>query len=104
MRPLEHVMSITQSQNLKPIDPSQDLKHAQQAQILSEQNEKQKESISKISDHNNTELMNNIKSGLNNSSQQHFQENHESASQPEQQVVEKAILDEHNGKNIDIIC
>ncbi|MGL4389184.1 MAG: hypothetical protein ACRCTJ_07325 [Brevinema sp.] len=106
MRPLEHIMTITQSQHLKPLDSSQDLKHAQQTQLLSDQNTKQKESVSKISTDTQSELTNGVKNGLGQSnSNLDYQEDHFSSNQHhDDKVTEKEILDENHGKNIDVIC
>ncbi|MGL4394029.1 MAG: hypothetical protein ACRCS8_02265 [Brevinema sp.] len=106
MRPLEHIMTITQSQHLKPLDSSQDLKHAQQTQNLSDQNLKQKESVSKIPDNTQTDLMGGIRNGLaqqDPNSQHHHHDHHHEQMLKEEKVAEKEILDEFHGQNLDIM-
>lgn len=106
MRPLEYIMSITQSQIMKPADPSQNIKLAQQTQMMIDEHIKNNESVTKISDEVNTESMAHINDGMNHSSQNfshHKNHDHNNHSN-EQDVPDKGMLDKNNGKNLDIFC
>lgn len=104
VRPLDWVMTITQSQNLQKHDPTSIVK-LQQEYLLNEQNQKNKESVTKIANNDhNTESMEPLKNGMQNNSQfssQQFQQN--SHSQTHESIPEKAILDNNNGHSIDIL-
>ncbi len=103
IRPIDVMMSITQSQNLKSPESDHSLKHAQQSQMLTDQNIKAKESVIKIpDDENDTEVMDTIKQGMTDG----HAEDHLDSSHPkhqEKEISEKELLDEANGHSIDIM-
>jgi len=103
VRPLDIMMAITQSQNLKSPDSDAPLKYAQQAQHLVDQNIKSKEAVLRIPDNeNHTEVMDTIKQGMTDNSQGFFSDS-EYHENPPEEFPEKAILDDDNGNSIDII-
>lgn len=101
VKPLDIMMTITQSQHVKSPDADHNIKHAVQEEQLALQNLKNKESVAKIPDEeNNTEIMDTIKQGMgNNDSHSHNAFNKEN----ELEIIEKALLDDDNGHNLDII-
>lgn len=104
VRPLDWVMTITQSQNLQKHDPTSITK-LQQQYLLNEQNQKNKESVTKIPDNDhNTESMEPLKNGMQNNSQFSSQQSQQHFSpQSNENTPEKAILDDDNGHSIDIL-
>ena len=103
IKPINMMMAITQSQTLKPLDSDHDIKYAQHAQTIVNQNQKNKESVVRIpDDENHTEIMDTIKQGMNdfqedtNNSQHHHKEE-------DLDIPEKSLLDDDNGHSIDII-
>lgn len=102
IKPIDMMMTITQSQTLKPLDSDYNIKHAQHAEIILEQNLKNKESVIRIpDDENHTEVMDTIKHGMDNSSFHHHQE--EKNGKDEKDIPEKSLLDDDNGNTIDIL-
>lgn len=104
VRPLDWVMTITQSQNLQKYDPTSITK-LQQQYLLNEQNQKSKESVTKIPDNDhNTESMEPLKNGMQNNSQFSSQQSQQKFhSESHESIPEKAILDNNNGHSIDIL-
>ena len=103
IKPINMMMAITQSQTLKPPDSDHNIKYAQHAQTITNQHQKNKESVVRIpDDENHTEIMDTIKQGMNdfqedtNNSQHHHKEE-------DLDIPEKSLLDDDNGHSIDII-
>lgn len=102
IKPINMMMAITQSQTLKPPDSDHNIKYAQHAQTIVNQNLKNKESVVRIpNDENHTEIMDTIKQGMNDfqeesSAQHHYKEE-------DLDIPEKSLLDDNNGHSIDII-
>ncbi|MGL4367860.1 MAG: hypothetical protein ACRCTQ_06245 [Brevinemataceae bacterium] len=104
LRVIDVLMSITQSQNLKPIDPNHTVKSGYAAQLINEQNSKNKESIARIPEQSSqTEIADMIKHGMGNDT---FQSSHHpqqsSPMSEESSSSPKALLDDKNGNSIDI--
>lgn len=103
IKPLDIMMSITHSQNNKPLDSDHNIKHAQQAEMIGNQNQKNKESVSKIpDDENNTEQMDTIKQGMTDNSAFYHDDSSKKQNQDEY-IPDKALLDDDNGHSIDLL-
>ncbi|MGL4676664.1 MAG: hypothetical protein ACRCWI_03240 [Brevinema sp.] len=103
IKPLDMMMAITNSQNTKPLDSDQNIKHMTQVQHLVEQNIKQKESVSKIPEEDNhTEIMDTIKQGMTDTNGEFHPHQHKNFHE-DKEYPEKALLDEDNGHSLDII-
>lgn len=105
IRPLDIMMAITQSQTLKSPESDQTLKHAQQAQLLNDQNVKMKEVVTKIPEEENyMEIMDTIKQGMTDQqSEEQLPNNKHKNNTSIEETMERELLDDDNGQSIDII-
>lgn len=103
IKPIDMMMTITQSQNIKSQESDQNIKHAIQAQQLADQNTRSKEAVSRIpDDDNHTEVMDTIKQGMTDNNGEFNSSSHHKHSE-EEEIPDKALLDEDNGHSLDIM-
>ncbi|MGL5956391.1 MAG: hypothetical protein ACRC0X_07315 [Brevinema sp.] len=103
IKPIDMMMTIANSQTIKPHDSDQAIRHMTQAQHLVDQNIKHKESVSRIpEEENHTEIMDTIKQGMTDTNGE-FHPHDNKKSHEEKEYPEKALLDEDNGHSLDII-
>ena len=102
IKPIDMMMTITQSPTLKRLDADYNIKHAQHAEILLEQNLENIEAVKRIpGDENHPDVMDIIKHGMDIPPSHHHQKKKDEKN--EKDFPEKSLLDDDNGNTIDIL-